>query len=138
MRGILALGSCALCLAFGFVAGVAHVHESADHHENSRGLHLDHTHLDHPSDHDHVHGSHGKDQDGLDVRHPDHHEGDAVYLNGTATRSFEPGPRPVNAIVSVGAVAESPSMTSDRHTAVTAQPRDPPHKIPPRLRGPPA
>jgi len=140
------VGCCALYLAFGFVAGMAHVHESADHHEEPRGLHLDHGHLGESKGHDHhhehphdrTHGVAGDHAARIAGRHADHHEGDAVYLNATAARSFDSSVHPTPEIVHVGAVIDPSSPASPRDDAVTTQPRDPPRKNPPRLRAPPA
>ena len=113
MRRLLVLGCCALYLSFGSMAGLAHVHASADHHDH---------------DHDPGHGP----------RHTDHHDGDAVYLEATAARSLDRSVRPMAAIVSVDAWADPPLGASNCVEAVTSQPRDPPQKFPPRLRAPPA
>ena len=77
MRRTIALGCSALYLVFGFMAGLAHVHESADHHQNSRGLHLDHGHLNDSGDHDFHHDQHhghsheatGSHEERIDARH---------------------------------------------------------------------
>jgi len=137
------MGCCALYLGFGFVAGMDHVHESAGHHEESRGLHLDHGHLSSSGDHDHqhhdrTHGGTDERAPGFDARHASHHDDDAVYLNATATRSVDPGARLAPAIVSAGTVVDPPSSRFGRDEAMSGSPRDPPRKIPPRLRGPPA
>jgi ABC-type Zn2+ transport system substrate-binding protein/surface adhesin len=130
MRRLLVLGCCALYLSFGSMAGLAHVHESADHHDGSRGIHLDHGHLSDSSDHEH--------ENDHDRRHTDHHDGDAVYLEATAARSLDSSVRPMTEIVSLDAWVDPPSSTSNCDEAVTSQPRDPPRKFLPRLRAPPA
>jgi ABC-type Zn2+ transport system substrate-binding protein/surface adhesin len=127
MRKLLVLGCCALYLSFGSMAGVAHVHESADHHDGARGIHLDHGHLSDSSDHDH--DDHH--------RHTDHHDDDAVYLEATAARPLDSSVRLMPAVVSVDAWVDPPSRPSNCDEAVTSQPRDPPRKFPPRLRAPP-
>jgi len=139
MRRILALGCCALYLVFGFVAGAAHLHESADHHAESRGLHLDHSHLG-SADHDHHlgHGSSDDDDVRFDSRHVGHHgEGDVLYLTATALRSLDSN-RLMPAIVSVGVTIDPSSATSDHDEALPGPPRDPPRKNPTRPRAPPA
>ena len=128
MRKILALGCCALYLAFGVVAGMAHVHESADHHEESRGLHLDH---------DHAHEAASDQTLRIAAATVQHHGGDAFYLNATATQSVDPGSRETPAIVSDGSALGPPALVPDRVESGSGPPRDPPCKTPPRLRGPP-
>jgi hypothetical protein len=144
MRRVLAVGCCALYLSFGFVAGLAHVHESADHHDEPRGLHLDHGHLGESADqrrhHEHTHDhAHGGDRPArTTARHADHHDGDAVYLSAAAARVLDSSVRPMPASVYVGTVTDPPLPVSKRNDVVTARPRDRPTKTPPRLRAPPA
>jgi len=134
LRGILALGCCALHLAFGFTAGLAHVHGAADHHEQSRGLHLDHAHLTgDPGEHRH---DAPRDLE-VDTRHVDHHEGDAVYLNATAA-SVLASARVLPAVLPALPAVDRPLGTPEIRMARPSRPRDPPPKIPPRLRAPPA
>ena len=140
MRRFLALGCCAVYLAFGFVAGAAHVHESADHHEETRGLHLDHVHLG-GSHKQESHLGHGSSEDGdarIDARQVGHHDGDALYLTATALRSFDSSLRLMPATVSVGATVDPHSASSDRDETMPDQMRGPPRKGPTRPRPPPA
>jgi hypothetical protein len=126
MRGIFVLGCCALYVAFGFVAGAAHLHESADHHAELRGLHLDHVHL----------GA-GHEQE----RHLEHeppHDGDVLYLSATALRSLDANVRLMPATIAFGATIDPPSTMSDRDDALAGRPRDPPPRIRTRPRAPPA
>ena len=125
MRKILALGCCALYLAFGIVAGAAHWHESADHHAESRGLHLDHAHLGDTDDHEHP-------------GHPSPHDGDVLYLSATALRSLDSSVRLMPATVSVGATIDPPAAMSERDEAAPGQQRDPPQENRIRPRAPPA
>jgi hypothetical protein len=146
MRKILAVGCGALHLAFGFLAGHAHVHRSADPHGESRGLHLDHGHVsdghdgDRRHDHHHEGGSGGAahDEGRFQGRHADHHGGDAVYLSETPVRSVDWSGRTMPAIASVGALIDPPSSASDRNDTAMGKPRDPPRGAPSRLRAPPA
>jgi hypothetical protein len=142
MRRILALGCCAAYLVFGFVAGAAHVHESADHHEDMRGLHLDHAHLGESSDHGPAgHHEHGSSENGhvrVDVRHVGHHDGDALYLTATALRSLDSGLRVMPSIVSVGGTIDPPASSSIRSDELPGQRRGPPSNGPTRPRAPPA
>jgi hypothetical protein len=128
MRRLLALGCCALYLAFGFVAGAAHLHESADRHAESRGLHLDHTHSGHSADHE-------KERK---LGNESRHDGDVLYLCAIAIRSIDSSLRLMPATVSVAATIDPPGPMSDRHEAILRQPRDPPRKNRPRPRAPPA
>jgi hypothetical protein len=142
MRRLVALGCCALYLAFGATADLAHVHQSADHHEESRGVHRDHRHLSAPVDHHHHgHHEHGDVEQGelpIGARHAAHHEGDVVYLTATAVRSQQSIARTMPAIVSTGTAIEPSLPVTSREGVPATQPRDPPRKIPPRLRAPPA
>jgi len=140
------LGCCALYLLFGSVAGLAHVHESADHHQESRGLHLDHGHLDDPDGHDRHHGHHHYHAT-ESAREPatrtaggrvEHHDNDALYLNAAANRSVLPKIFQMPAVVSAREVVDPPPQVFDRGDSTTGQPRDPPRKTLPRLRAPPA
>ena len=142
MRGILTLGCCAAYLVFGFVAGAAHVHESADHHEDMRGLHLDHTHSGEVADH----GPAGHDEPGppengdvrVDARHVEHHGEDALYLTLTALRAHDSGLRVAPATVSVGETIVPPASISVRSDELPNQRRGPPPDGPTRPRAPPA
>jgi len=142
MRKILALGCCVFSLAFGFVAGAAHVHESADHHEEPRGLHLDHVHLGDSAGREQERQSrHESPHDGdarLDPWHVDHHDGDVLYLSATAIRSIDSSLRLMPTTVSMGATIDPSSAMSDRDDAMPGQPRDPPRKSRTRPRAPPA
>jgi hypothetical protein len=128
MRRILALGCCALYLAFGFVAGAAHLHESADHHAESRGLHLDHTHVGNSADH----------QQEPRIENESSHDGDVVYLSAPALRSIDSGVRLMPATVAVGATIDPPSTISDWDQEMPRRPRDPPRTTRIRPRAPPA
>jgi len=132
-RGILALGCCALYLAFGFTAGVAHVHRAADHHDQSRSVHLDHAHVTAgPGEH-----RHEVPRDGMiDVRHVGHHEGDAVYLDAAALH-VPMDARVLPAVVSAPPAVDRPVVAAEIRLARPSRPRDPPAKIPPRFRAPP-
>jgi hypothetical protein len=146
MRRVLSVSCCALYLAFGLVAGLAHQHASADHHAALQGLHLDHDHLGESRHREHHHDHHpgSGDPDAVDrlaspaARYVDHHDGDAVSLSATAARSVDPSVRPVPAIVSPGVVIDPPPAASDRAAILAGQPRDPPREDPPRPRAPPA
>lgn len=142
MRRLLALGSCAAYVAFGFVAGGAHVHRAADHHEEMRGLHLDHAHLAEGSGHEAVDNHEPSAPDGgearLDAAHIGHHEGDALYLTVTAQRSFDPGLRVLPAMVVVGATIDAPRLPSVRLDELPDQLRGPPRNGPTPPRAPPA
>ena len=136
MRRILALGCCAAYLVFGFVAEAAHVHESADHHEDMRGLHLDHAHLGEASDHEPVSPENGDVR--VDARHVGHHDGDALYLTATTLRSLASGLRVMPATVSVGGTIDPPALISVRSDELPNQWRAPPGNSPARPRAPPA
>ena len=135
MRRILTLGLCALYLAFGSVAGLAHMHGAAGHHERSRGLHVDHAHLDHADDHEHP--GHDEDNAGVASPHADHNKDDAVDVDAAAAR-WLPNVRVLPAIASVGPAIDRPSLMRETWGDRPGQPRDPPKKFPPRLRAPPA
>ena len=139
MRRIFVGGVCALYLAFGSVAGLAHVHGTAGHHDESRGLHLDHAHVEHHGDRHHDGSRKDRDDAGaqIDSRHVEHHASDTVYLGQTAVRSL-PNLRVLPAVVSVGPTIDSPVLASETESVRPGRPRDPPGKIPPRLRAPPA
>jgi hypothetical protein len=142
MRRLLALGCCAVYLVFGFVAGAAHVHESADHHEDMRGLHLDHAHLGEAADHEPAGHHEPVSSENGDVRvdalHVRHHDGDALYLTATALRSLDSGLRVLPATVSVGATIDPPGLISVRSDELPDQLTGPPRNGPTRLRAPPA
>jgi len=132
MRRILALGCCVLYLVFGFVAGAAHLHESADHHAESRGLHLDHAHVGHATGHEHGSSAH------FDARHVAHHDGDVLYLSATALRSLDGNTRLMPATVAVGATVDPPTATSDHDATRPGHSRAPPRSSRTRPRAPPA
>lgn len=142
MRRLLALGCCAAYLAFGFLAGAAHVHEAAGHHDEMRGLHLDHTHVGMGSGHEGaVRHEAGPPHDGgahLDAQHIEHHDGDALYLNATAQRSVDPGLRLLPAMVAVGAILDPPATVSVYRNELSDPLRGPPRTGPTAPRGPPA
>ena len=130
MKKFLALGCCAVYLAFGSVAGAAHVHEASDHHDEMRGLHIDHAHVDVASGHEHAPSD--------DADHIEHHEGDALYLTVTAQRSIDPGPRVLPAMSVVCATIDTAMPVSKRRTGEPDPPRGPPGKGPTPPRAPPA
>lgn len=128
MRRLLALGCCAAHLAFGLVAAGAHVHPAADHHEEMRGLHLDHVHWG-ETGHGHTtdHGPANTDEGTrLDARHIGHHGGAALYLSVAAGRSHDSIPRTLPALIVVDAAVEPPATVRMR-----------PSELPCPLRGPP-
>ena len=142
MRAILALGCCGLYLAFGLTAGFAHLHESDNHHAESRGLHLDHAHLGDLADHGHGrHFGHESPHAGdarPDSPHIGHHDDDVLFLNTPALRSLDPTLRLLPATVSVVATIDCSWPMSGGDEATPAQPRDPPPGSPARPRAPPA
>ena len=134
MRRIFAVGLCAWTLTLSSVASLAHVHETAGHHEEVRGLHVDHAHLDH----DHGESPTRRDTGPqADNRRIDHDADDAVYLAGSAARLLS-DIRVLPAMQSVGPALDRPKQSSWCERTRLRQPRDRPEKIPPRLRGPPA
>ncbi len=137
MRRLLALCCCAVYLAFGFVAGAAHVHESADHHEASGGLHLDHTHFGDGVDH-HGRATPDNGEARVDARHVGDHDGDALYLTATARCTLDPGLRVTPATVSVDAAFDLPALILVRSDELSDHLRGPPRNGPTRLRAPPA
>jgi hypothetical protein len=142
MRRLLALGCCAVYLVFGLVAGAAHVHESADHHEESGGLHLDHTHLGEDAGHEpaghHEPVSPENGDPRVDARQVGQHDGDVIYLTATALRSLDSGLRVMPATVSVDAAIDPPGWISARSDELPDQLRGPPRYGPTRPRAPPA
>lgn len=135
------MGCCALSLTFGLMAGVAHVHESADHHTASAGVHLDHIHVDEPGDHGHDHGTrdeHDPGPFGIDILRAAHHEADVVYLEATAVRPAGSSLRLISATVSAGETVD-PDLAVTPHADGVERPlRDPLPKIRSRPRAPPA
>ena len=142
MRRLLALGCCAAYLAFGFTAGVAHVHDAADHHDEMRGLHLDHDHLGEVADHGptgHRHpASPGAGEAHLGTRHIDHHERDALYLNVTAQCLVDSGLRVAPAVLVVAATTDSAIAVSGLRSERQGPQRGPPGADPTPSRAPPA
>lgn len=134
VRRILTLGLCAAYLAFGSVAGVAHIHGAAGHHQESRGVHLDHAHLD---DHGHGHARNHDDGTRDPGRHVDHHEGDAVDVPASAIVRL-PNVRVFPAIAAAETTIDHSSLTRETGQDRPSQPSEPRRKIPPRLRAPPA
>ena len=138
------MGCCALTFVFGAVTATAHVHGPGDHHAESRGLHLDHGHLSRSSNHDHHHGHHhGHDHGGAPSHATVHivageHHHDGLYLNEAAARSVGSSVRAAIAMAAPGPVLDAPSTESKRKASAAAVFTDPPDKIPPRLRAPPA
>lgn len=125
---LVALACCAFTLLFGLVAGRAHLHESADHHGIQRGLHLDHLHLSNAA-------GHGP----IDAHHVDGHGDEIVYLTTAVVVSVQPRVQATPAIEPIeAAIPPPPSRSTWLHAAARATPRGPPHKIPPRMRAPPA
>ena len=118
------------------------MHESADHHEESRGLHLDHAHLGKAADHEPA----GRPEPiapknggvGIDARHVGHHDGDTLYLTATALRSLDSSLRVMPATVSVVTTIDPPELSSVRSDELPDQLRGPPRKGPTRPRAPPA
>jgi hypothetical protein len=146
MRRFCAFLCCAAYLAFGFVVGAAHVHESGDHHAEMRGLHLDHSHLGEHGGHAH-HGEHAAhshhahahagDQQRFHARHTPHHEGDAVYLTVPAQRSLD-STQVIPAMVSLGFTVEAPAFAFTRGIEQPDAVRGPPPEGPTPARAPPA
>lgn len=132
MRRLLAFGCCAVYLVFGFVAGVAHVHESAGHPEDTHGLHVDHAHLDSAVDHGPA-GHH-------EPASPENGDGrvDSLHLTAMALRSFDTSQRVLPATLSVGGTIEPPGRVSVRGEDLPQQRGEPPRSGPTRLRAPPA
>lgn len=136
------MSCCAVYLAFGFVAGAAHVHEAADHHDEMRGLHLDHDHLGESSGlgstctRQPVYSDDGGAH--LDARHIGHHEGDVLYLTVTAQRLLNSGLRVLPAIVAVGETIDRPALVSVRRNELPDQLRGPPSNGSTPPRAPPA
>jgi len=141
MRRFLALSCCAAYLAFGLVAGVAHQHQSADHHAQSRGLHVDHAHMGHSAEHGRQHRhQHPSPHDGgarSEVGHVEHHEGDALYVNAPVMRSLDSTVLLVPATAASTAVVDPPDIMRIHRQAPPRQPKDPPRKRPTRRRAPP-
>ncbi|MBT8461177.1 MAG: hypothetical protein KJO44_01550 [Gemmatimonadetes bacterium] len=141
MRKLLALGCCVAYLAYGVVAGFAHVHEAADHHKEMRGLHLDHAHVGDSREEPTGHQDHSPPDDSqpqLEARHVGHHEGDALYLTVTAQRSLDSGPRVLPVMIAVGATFDAPNRVSTGRSEVPNQLRGPPQQRPTPSRAPPA
>ena len=144
MRRFLALGSGAVYLALGFVAGAAHVHEAGDHHDEMRGLHIDHAHVGAATGrghaHPHPHGSAPAHDAGtpVDADHVEHHEGDALCLTVTAQRSIDLGAGLSPAWIAVGRTIDDVVPVSVRLTREADRPRGPPGKGPTPPRAPPA
>lgn len=142
MRRLLALGCALAYLAFSVVAGAAHVHEAAGHHDEMRGLHLDHTHVGDvsrdPSGHDHHHAPSEDSRPRIEGRHVDHHEGDALYLAMTAQRALDSGLRVLPAMIAVGATMEPSSRTSTSRDETPRHLRGPPQRRLTPSRAPPA
>ncbi|NIM02257.1 MAG: hypothetical protein GTN89_16140 [Acidobacteria bacterium] len=139
MRRLGAIACCLACLAFGLVAGAPHVHEAGDHHDEMRGLHLDHTHPgEAPHGHHHGFHDHGHGESQTGVRHVEHNHGDAVYLTVVASRTVGSGPRDLPVTVSVVATVEDPVSRSARLCEQQECLRGPPQKRPTPSRAPPA
>lgn len=142
MRRLVALSCCALYLAFSFVAGTAHVHRSADHHDEMRGLHLDHAHngprTDHgPASH-HDHPRREPSASRVAGLHVAHHDGDAFQLTVTAHRLSAPGLRVMPATVVTPATVAAPSFVSLRRGESSHPLRAPPGRVSVPARAPPA
>ncbi|MDH3593168.1 MAG: hypothetical protein OER88_14880 [Planctomycetota bacterium] len=134
MRRVVALACGAAYLAFGLVAGAAHVHEGDDFRDEVHGLHLDHTHLGGGLDHDGEHHGEGRAEP-CQVDH--HHDGGALYLKFSARRAFDPGLHPGSAIVVVGTSVEAPSLVSWNRNEPPRAVRPPPKSGPTPPRAPP-
>lgn len=131
MRRVLAIGCCALWLGFGSLAGLAHVHHSYDHHDDSRGFHLDHSHLAHAEDHDHG------DLHLTPDHHVNHHGENVAYLSDGAIRAAH-GARLLPALVPAAPTVESTASSAEALTGRPCKPREPPERFLPDLRAPPA
>jgi len=130
MRRVLAIGCCALWLGFGFLAGMAHIHHSDDHHDWLGELHLDHNHLAHAADHDHG------QTPGIDTEEADHHGHNVAYLNESAVRVVQSSPV-LTALIQAAPIVESPFSRAEISTPRPGKPREPPEKLLPPLRAPP-
>lgn len=142
MRRLLALSCCALYLAFGSIAGVAHVHRAADHHDEMRGLHVDHAHLGHAtrhvSDEHHQRARSKPSESRVEGLHVAHHDDDALQLRVTARRLSDPGLRVIPATVVATATVDAPSFVSLRRGESSDPLRGPPRECPVPARAPPA
>lgn len=142
MRRLVALSCCALYLAFSFGAGTAHVHRAADHHDEMRGLHLDHAHFGHGTDHGpdghHEHTHSEPSEHRVDGLHVAHHDGDALELNVTARRMSDSGLRVTPATVVTTVTVEAPSFVALRRGESSDPLRGPPSRGPFPARAPPA
>ena len=151
MRRFVAIGCCIAYLAFGFVAGAAHVHETTDHPDSMPGLHLGHAHLGpgHPHHHHHPAGQDGSgaaNEKGDPGRHAPgarsrlvaSSEDDALYLSVTAQRSLDPGSRLTPARVAMGATIDPSTAFVPGPGEEPASVRGPPTAGPSLSRAPPA
>ena len=141
MRTLIALSCCVLTVAFGFVAGAAHVHRAADHHDDMRGLHLDHAHIGHGTDHGHErHARHSHTSPGESVGtiHLEHHDRDVLHFDVTARRLSDPGLRVMPATVAAAAKVDPPSSVSIRRAVPPEPLRGPPGEGEVPARAPPA
>lgn len=116
MRRTLALGCCALSLAFCFAAGTAHVHEAAENHDHHHGP---------TSTHDHGRG----------LAQDHHHHG--VYPGSAVVPATGAKPRPGSAILTPASTIERSSALSHRVEVQAWEIPDPPGRHATRLRAPP-
>ena len=142
MRKPMALSCCVLYLAFSSIAGSAHVHRAADHHDELRGLHLDHGHIGHATEDDPGRHHHPRSSEPGEARtkglHIEQHDGDALELRVTAQRPSAPGLRVMPATVVMSARVEAPSFVRCRSTESSDPLRGPPCRSPVPARAPPA
>jgi hypothetical protein len=142
MRRLLALIFGSAYLAYSVMAGAAHVHDAADHHDQMQGLHLDHAHVDDawtdPTGHHHHHPAPPDEgQPRFETGHVDHHEGDVLYLTMTAQRSLGSGLRILPAMTAVAVAVEPPSRVCTSRIEVSEHLRGPPRKRLTPSRAPP-
>jgi hypothetical protein len=136
MRRLVVLGGGVAYLMFGVLSGAAHVHESADHHAQARGLHLGHVHLGHAAGHE-PEGHRRNSDRRATARHVEHHDADAVYLTATVLAPGS-GPRAMPATVSVGAALDPPVSMPLGADERPRWLRGPPRRGPTPPRAPPA
>jgi hypothetical protein len=143
MRTILVLGCCVANVAFGLLAGAAHVHDSAGHHDLVREIHFDHAHLGGAADHapagsDHAARS-GDGERHAGERHVEHHDGDArYYLTSSARCLPDSSLRAIPANLSAGVAIEPPPFVAVRVSESSDPPRGPPGTEAAPARAPPA
>jgi hypothetical protein len=136
MRRVLAIVCCAIWLGYGSLAGIAHIHHAAGDHHVSMGLHLDHTHIDHATDPGHDHG-HLLLTDELCPEQADHHGHGIAYMSDGAVW-LPHGAKLLPALLPAAPMVESVPTWIASITARPDNPRDPPDRLLPLLRAPPA